>query len=314
MSNIYQSLTAPFSPESNNPSHRDTLFRATLLLMFYSFVTAIFIIVFVITIYGKNVGTIVTVSVLSLMLITLVLKCRSSVHEHLARQQDTARLNELVSTHNNNRVMRHQARVAAAVTASGLTMEDISSLEVINYDLLSEKYSTNADESGYIVPANETTTETTTTNNSKSQLSCYYDKQCSICLFEYFDTDRLMILPCLHAYHEHCARTWLQSKRTCPICVKEVFVAQSCSSAPPTVIDVETAMSSSTIFTDVYAQSSVTASLEAAEESQAQSTSLNQQQQQQQSEEKNETEPVNISVSSSSSSSREHSTLHSSNV
>ena len=47
--------------------------------------------------------------------------------------------------------------------------------------------------------------------------------QCNICLDEYEDKDKLMILKCEHYFHQACAEHWLgDCSHKCPICRKEV--------------------------------------------------------------------------------------------
>ncbi|KAI3901108.1 hypothetical protein MKW92_014749 [Papaver armeniacum] len=44
------------------------------------------------------------------------------------------------------------------------------------------------------------------------------EKECTICLTEFRDKDKLVLLPCKHVYHPHCIGTWFISKVTCPLC------------------------------------------------------------------------------------------------
>lgn len=42
---------------------------------------------------------------------------------------------------------------------------------------------------------------------------------CAVCLCEFFEEDRLRLLPmCTHAFHMNCLDTWLLSNSTCPLC------------------------------------------------------------------------------------------------
>ena len=47
-------------------------------------------------------------------------------------------------------------------------------------------------------------------------------KECSICLEEFQVGDNRMTLPCLHGFHENCAKRWLQTNGSCPICKHRV--------------------------------------------------------------------------------------------
>ena len=55
----------------------------------------------------------------------------------------------------------------------------------------------------------------------------YNQKDCIICLDEYIDKDKIIILPCNHVYHRECIITWLlkqDSILTCPICNKIINI------------------------------------------------------------------------------------------
>ena len=42
-----------------------------------------------------------------------------------------------------------------------------------------------------------------------------------ICFGQFVEDEELIVLPCGHEYHEHCIRTWLERKSTCPLCRKD---------------------------------------------------------------------------------------------
>ena len=42
--------------------------------------------------------------------------------------------------------------------------------------------------------------------------------KCPICLSEYEEGEDCGVLPCKHTFHNFCLRTWVDSKRTCPLC------------------------------------------------------------------------------------------------
>ena len=43
-------------------------------------------------------------------------------------------------------------------------------------------------------------------------------KNCIICLEDFKNGDKAIILPCIHLFHTECIKTWLKSQDTCPIC------------------------------------------------------------------------------------------------
>ena len=43
-------------------------------------------------------------------------------------------------------------------------------------------------------------------------------KNCVICLEDFKNKDKSIILPCIHLFHKNCINNWLKSKNICPIC------------------------------------------------------------------------------------------------
>ena len=43
-------------------------------------------------------------------------------------------------------------------------------------------------------------------------------KNCVICLEDFKNKDKAIILPCIHLFHKTCINNWLKKKNTCPIC------------------------------------------------------------------------------------------------
>eukprot|EP00929_Paragymnodinium_shiwhaense_P000385 TRINITY_DN100635_c0_g1_i1.p1 TRINITY_DN100635_c0_g1~~TRINITY_DN100635_c0_g1_i1.p1 ORF type:complete len:491 (-),score=111.70 TRINITY_DN100635_c0_g1_i1:276-1748(-) len=50
--------------------------------------------------------------------------------------------------------------------------------------------------------------------------------ECELCLMDYEQGDELMRLPCLHLFHNHCVKPWLQKSYTCPVC--QINVCEAC--------------------------------------------------------------------------------------
>jgi Ring finger domain len=44
------------------------------------------------------------------------------------------------------------------------------------------------------------------------------EPHCSICLGEYEDGEKLVMLPCKHIYHDDCISSWCQNHTRCPLC------------------------------------------------------------------------------------------------
>ncbi|CAO2838895.1 unnamed protein product [Amaranthus hypochondriacus] len=72
------------------------------------------------------------------------------------------------------------------------------------------------------------------TKSEISSLPCYTFKsgrlfskkvdigECVICFASFKNRDSVISLPCLHQYHKGCIEPWLENKKICPICQKEV--------------------------------------------------------------------------------------------
>lgn len=55
-------------------------------------------------------------------------------------------------------------------------------------------------------------------NYTESDACC-----CSICLAEYVQNERLLMLPCRHVYHQSCVTEWLLGHSQCPLCKQDVL-------------------------------------------------------------------------------------------
>jgi len=53
------------------------------------------------------------------------------------------------------------------------------------------------------------------TNMLNKQIS-----DCSICLCDYQDTDKIRVTPCGHEFHSNCIKEWLMKNENCPNCRK----------------------------------------------------------------------------------------------
>ena len=46
---------------------------------------------------------------------------------------------------------------------------------------------------------------------------------CSVCLEDFVVGDKLTILPCYHNFHSTCAKEWLKSNNSCPLCRADIY-------------------------------------------------------------------------------------------
>jgi E3 ubiquitin-protein ligase BIG BROTHER-like protein len=82
--------------------------------------------------------------------------------------------------------------------STGLSSEQISSLPVFKYADCSLR------------------------RRQTSPSKCTNEEQCLICRIEYDMEDDVMQLPCGHVYHPECVTTWLENRKVCPHCSKEI--------------------------------------------------------------------------------------------
>ena len=61
-------------------------------------------------------------------------------------------------------------------------------------------------------------------NCSYQQKFADCDLSCAICLCESEDTEKLMVLPCSHGFHEACLMPWLKTHNSCPVCRFELEI------------------------------------------------------------------------------------------
>ena len=47
-------------------------------------------------------------------------------------------------------------------------------------------------------------------------------RKCIICLSEFTQGEKAIILPCIHFFHEECIKNWLEKQNFCPICKFEL--------------------------------------------------------------------------------------------
>ncbi|XP_040597163.1 E3 ubiquitin-protein ligase RNF12-A-like [Mesocricetus auratus] len=46
---------------------------------------------------------------------------------------------------------------------------------------------------------------------------------CNICLTEYTESSKILMLPCFHEYHDECIHPWLSENSTCPTCRRQII-------------------------------------------------------------------------------------------
>ena len=59
---------------------------------------------------------------------------------------------------------------------------------------------------------------------TKEMLEKGEQKNCSICLEDFSEGDKIIYLPCFHYYHSVCIEKWTKSSNKCPLCNIEIKV------------------------------------------------------------------------------------------
>ena len=47
-------------------------------------------------------------------------------------------------------------------------------------------------------------------------------KRCNICLEDFSNGEKVLVLPCLHIFHTNCIKEWFKSNNTCPLCKSQI--------------------------------------------------------------------------------------------
>ena len=59
---------------------------------------------------------------------------------------------------------------------------------------------------------------------TKEMLEKGEQKNCSICLDDFVEGDKIIYLPCFHYYHSACIEKWTKTSDKCPLCNIEIKV------------------------------------------------------------------------------------------
>ena len=65
------------------------------------------------------------------------------------------------------------------------------------------------------------------------------EEQCAVCRLEFEAEDDVKQLPCGHYYHPECVGQWLQQKKVCPQCNREIEPEKEESANPPPAVVAE---------------------------------------------------------------------------
>lgn len=110
-------------------------------------------------------------------------------------------------------------------------LQDMISTAILNQGARSAKFSIVGSCNMYPTLSQDSSSvmifDAPTTNSSNAILEpfplCEGDRECTICLCEYEDNERLsQICACRHQFHTTCLKTWCYISATCPICKAQI--------------------------------------------------------------------------------------------
>ena len=91
--------------------------------------------------------------------------------------------------------------------------------------------STDEENSDSVAPANKSLIDLATTRYTykesvfEKELIDLDDRCCPICILNFEENDKLVMLPCSHLFHARCATTWLSKHQaSCPLCKRDIVV------------------------------------------------------------------------------------------
>jgi len=128
------------------------------------------------------------------------------------RSVRVVRLNRNPSTDQNAAMMEMMLRSMFAPGAMGVRGGNIDNM---TYEQILEAFGDGSENRGADEAMISSLPSSTIAKASELQED---QKQCSICLDEFCDHDRVRRLPCLHYFHEDCVDRWLRSNASCPVC------------------------------------------------------------------------------------------------
>eukprot|EP00816_Leptocylindrus_hargravesii_P013715 CAMPEP_0196803084 /NCGR_PEP_ID=MMETSP1362-20130617/2520_1 /TAXON_ID=163516 /ORGANISM="Leptocylindrus danicus, Strain CCMP1856" /LENGTH=431 /DNA_ID=CAMNT_0042174517 /DNA_START=144 /DNA_END=1439 /DNA_ORIENTATION=+ len=128
------------------------------------------------------------------------------------RSVRVVRLNRNPSTDQNAAMMEMMLRSMFAPGAMGVRGGNIDNM---TYEQILEAFGDGSENRGADEAMISSLPSSTIGKASELQED---QKQCSICLDEFCDNDRVRRLPCLHYFHEDCVDRWLRSNASCPVC------------------------------------------------------------------------------------------------
>ena len=71
---------------------------------------------------------------------------------------------------------------------------------------------------------NEILIETINQSEENYNINLHNDKECSICLENFNDNEKIIKLNCNHMFHTGCIKLWIENNNTCPLCrTKEII-------------------------------------------------------------------------------------------
>lgn len=222
-------------------------------LLFYLFITAVFVQVWVVVATSANQASIIITAILTFLAI-IVLARRHYVTSRSYQEEQMRRLRERSMRQNQTTIMLRPLGLSMRNIpeipegySTGVSRSQLLSLPTFTYTPLSTEdnndciigdinpsHQTHDQEMGYSTE-NDCTQQASDIVSSDNHVSDGKNNDipnrippsarstvCIVCLTDYVRGDQLVLLPCGHDYHQTCVFTWLASHRLCPVCKQEV--------------------------------------------------------------------------------------------
>lgn len=218
-------------------------------ILFYLFLTAVFVQVWVVVATSKNLPSIIITAILTFFAIVVLIwrhiVANRSYQEFRRRQMQQGAIQQERST-----IMLRPLGLSMRNIPEqgpdhslGLSQSLLMTLPTYTYTAMVVERSANIDGQNQgvstysMVGKDEETglsredhqsqsiiTDSTDINASDTTRLFPRSMTCIVCLIDYTPGDELVLLPCGHEYHRTCVFTWLSCHRLCPVCKREVIM------------------------------------------------------------------------------------------
>lgn len=236
-------------------------------LLFYLFLTAVFVQVWVVVATSNNLPSIIITSILTFFAIIVLIRrhvvANRSYQELQLRRIREGRLRQERSTimlrplglsmrnisgqspDESAGIPRSSLMTLPTFTYTALETENNQEQNTLESSIRKGSYrNLGGDEEAPVLStsADDTSQQSGATSSvtlcDRGQASGSHSTRsttCIVCLTDYLSGDELVRLPCGHDYHRTCVFTWLSAHKLCPVCKQEVVIKPPPTESPDSV-------------------------------------------------------------------------------